>query len=190
VAEEKKEEAKAAPAAPAPAVTSSGGGGGGPKPIILIAIAVLNMISMGAVAFILWSSHKAEQKKPKIDDVIEGVHKEDSERDPASVNKEDIVGKLIPMETFLVNLAGSRGSKLVKMNIELELENEAVMSEIEKRKPQIRDIIIIILSSKNYDQIVTKEGKDALRDEVRDTVNSFLTKGHIKRVYFTEFIVN
>jgi flagellar FliL protein len=190
VAEEKKEEAKAAPAAPAPAVTSSGGGGGGPKPIILIAIAVLNMISMGAVAFILWSSHKAEQKKPKIDDVIEGVHKEDSERDPASVNKEDIVGKLIPMETFLVNLAGSRGSKLVKMNIELELENEAVMSEIEKRKPQIRDKVIILLSSKNYEFMSSKEGKIALRDEIKGVINEFLSTGKIKNIYFTDLVVN
>src|SRR4051812_9885362 len=87
------------------------------KPILLIAIAGLNMISMIAVAMVLWSSHKAEQKKPKIEDVVEAVHADDQNRDPASINKEDIVGKLVPMETFLVNLAGTRGNKLVKMNI-------------------------------------------------------------------------
>jgi flagellar basal body-associated protein FliL len=34
------------------------------------------------------------------------------------------------------------------------------------------------------------EGKEFLRDEIRDTVNSFLTSGKIKRVHFTEFIFN
>ena len=35
-----------------------------------------------------------------------------------------------------------------------------------------------------------KEGKDALRDEIRDTVSGFLTKGKIRKVYFTEFMYN
>jgi flagellar FliL protein len=65
-----------------------------------------------------------------------------------------------------------------------------VQEEIEKLKPKIRDIIIIIVSSKTYAQISAKEGKDQLRDEIRDQVNLFLTKGQIQKVYFTEFIFN
>jgi flagellar FliL protein len=57
-------------------------------------------------------------------------------------------------------------------------------------KPKIRDIIIIVLSSKTYAEVSTKEGKDELREEIRDKVNLFLTKGQINRVYFTEFIYN
>ncbi|MCB0385939.1 MAG: flagellar basal body-associated FliL family protein, partial [Bdellovibrionales bacterium] len=34
------------------------------------------------------------------------------------------------------------------------------------------------------------DGKEAMRDEIRDQVNLFLTRGKIKRVYFTEFIFN
>lgn len=62
--------------------------------------------------------------------------------------------------------------------------------EIDKLKPKVRDIIIILLSAKTYAQVSTKEGKDSLREEIRDQVNLFLTKGQIKRVYFTEFIYN
>jgi flagellar FliL protein len=145
------------------------------------------MLVVAGVGVMLYLDKKAKDAKPTIDKVIEGEHQAQQEEE----KKEDqFIGSVIPMETFLVNLAGSRGGKLAKVNMELEVDGEKVQQEIEKRKPQIRDIIIIILSSKNYDQIVTKESKDTLRDEVRDTVNSFLTKGHIKRVYFTEFIVN
>lgn len=148
------------------------------------------MIAMLAVGVILWNSHKAEQKKPKIEDVVEAVHKEDANRDPASINKDDIVGKLVPMETFLVNLAGTRGGKLVKMNIELEVENSQVVAEIDKRKPQIRDKVIILLSSKNYDFMSSKEGKLLLRNEIKDVINEFLVSGKIKNIYFTDLVVN
>lgn len=116
--------------------------------------------------------------------------KGESETQQHEKEKEDFIGKLIPLETFLVNLSGSRGRKLAKINMELEINNDEVQLEIDKLKPKIRDIIIIILSSKSYAQISTKEGKDVLRDEIRDQVNLFLTKGQIKRVYFTEFIYN
>lgn len=160
-----------------------------PKPVLLIAVVVLNMAAMAGVAMILWTSHKAEQKKPKLADVVQGV-KEDEHHKAEAEEKEDYVGKLVPMETFLVNLAGTRGNKLVKINMEFELDSGKVEEEIEKRKPQIRDIIIILLSSKSYDQMTSKEGKELLRDEVRETVNSFLVKGKIKKVYFTDLLVN
>ena len=73
---------------------------------------------------------------------------------------------------------------MVKVNIELEVNGDEVQAEIDKLKPKIRDIIIIILSSKTYSEVSTKDGKDILRDEIRDQVNLFLTKGQIQRIIF------
>ena len=129
---------------------------------------------------------KADEKKQGIESVIEG-EKAAQEKEAM---EEDFVGKLIPLETFLVNLAGSRGRKLAKINMEFEANGDDVQEEIDKLKPKIRDIVIIILSSKTYEQVSTTKGKDHLRTEIRDQVNLFLTKGQIKQVYFTEFIYN
>jgi flagellar FliL protein len=46
----------------------------------------------------------------------------------------------------------------------------------------------MLLSSKTDQQVAAKEGKDSLRDEIKQTLNSFLTKGEIKSVYFTDFL--
>jgi flagellar FliL protein len=138
------------------------------------------------VGALVYLGKKQEAAQPKIDDVIQG----EAAAQKAEAEQKEFIGKLIPLETFLVNLAGSRGRKLAKVNLELEVNSLDVQEEIEKLKPKIRDIIIIILSSKSYAQVSAKEGKDALRDEIRDQVNLFLTKGQIKRVYFTEFIYN
>lgn len=160
------------------------------KPILLLIVVAINMLVMVAVAMILWTSYKNEKAKPKLQDIVAGEKEDMSKKATETESGEDVVGKLVPMETFLVNLAGTRGNKLVKIDMELEVDGSKVEEELDKRKPQMRDIIIILLSSKTYDQVTTKEGKELLRTEVRDTINSFLGRGKIKKVYFTNFIVN
>jgi len=157
------------------------------RPTFFIVLAIVNMLVVASVAFLLYKGRKKEEAQPKIDDVIAG---EANAQKDEKVEDDQFVGTLIPMETFVVNLAGSRGNKVAKINLELEVDGPKVQEEIEKRKPQVRDIIIILLSSKTFEQVSVKEGKDSLREEIANTVNSFLTKGKIKRVYFTEFVYN
>lgn len=178
MAEQKAPEAQA-PAAPAAA--PSGG-----KPILFIALAIVNMLVVAGVGFMVYMGKKKEAAQPNIESVIKGEHEQEAHE---KANPE-FIGKLIPLETFIVNLAGSRGQRIVKINMELEVSNDDVSKEIDKLRPKIRDIILFIVSSKSYAEVATREGKDSLRDEIRDQVNLFLTKGQVARVYFTEFIYN
>jgi flagellar FliL protein len=165
----------------------AGPGGSGQKPILLIALAVINMLVVVGVGFMLYQGRKKDAAEPKIEHVIKGEaeeqHKEETE-------EKKFVGKVVPLETFIINLAGTKGRKVAKVNMELELKGEKVAEEIDKRKAQIRDVIIILLSSKTYEEVSTREGKDALRNEIKDTLNSFLVQGKISNVFFTEFIYN
>ncbi len=169
--------------APAPPEPSSSSGG---KPTLFILLAVINMAVVMGVGFMMYAGQKKKEAEPGIDDVIKGEATKLKEEE----NSKEFIGKLVPLETFLVNVSGSRGRKLVKINMELELNNAEVQEEVEKIKPKIRDYIIIIASSKTLNEISTKEGKDVLREEIKNQINLFLTKGHIKRVYFTEFLLN
>ncbi len=162
--------------------------GGGKSNLILVVIAVLNMVAMVGMGYMLFSSKKKEAAEPKVEDVIRGEHEAQNHEKHGS--EESFIGQIVPLETFIINLAGSKGRKIAKVSMEIELDTVKLASEIEKRKPQIRDIIINILSSKTFDEVSTKEGKDKLRNELKDTVNAFLTSGQIKSVYFTEFIYN
>lgn len=176
MAEEKAQEPK--PQTPAPS--------SGQKPTLFIILAVFNMLVVGAVGAMIYMGKKADEKSEGLDAIQRGEQQaRDFERD-----NPQFIGELIPLETFLVNLAGSRGQKLVKINMELEVNSFEVQTEIDVLKPKIRDMIILIVSSKSYEQVSTSEGKDELRREIRDKVNLFLTKGQINRVYFTEFIYN
>ena len=184
-------------AAKAPAAESAHGAKPAGKPIVLYALVIINMLVVAGVGFMLKSSRAKDIENAKsVDKVAQGMVEdakgggEAGKEGAPAAEEEDFVGKMIPMETFLVNPAGNRGNKLLKVNMEFEVEGEKIAEEIDKRKPQIRDIVIILLSSKTYAQLSSPEGKEFLRDEIRDTVNSFLVKGKIKHVHFTEFIVN
>ena len=156
------------------------------KNILMIVQSVFNIVALLGVGVLVYKDGNKVTDKDKLTQVLRGVE----EAKKLEEENENFIGNLLPLETFLVNLSGSNGTKLAKVNMELELNSDEVQSEIDKLKPKIRDIIIIILSSKTYAQVSSKEGKNELRTQIKDKVNLFLTKGQIKRVYFTEFIFN
>lgn len=172
--------------APAPPSAPQSSGSSGGKPTLWIILTLINMVFILAVGAMLYLGQKKKAAEPGIDDVIKGEHEQLKEEEKSK----EFIGKLVPLETFLVNISGTRGRKLVKINMELELTNAEVQEEVEKIKPKIRDYIIIIASSKTFNEISTREGKDALREEIKNQINLFLTKGQIVKVYFTEFILN
>ncbi len=186
MAEDKANNAEAKQAAASDSSASSSGGEGKSK--ILIGLVVVNMLVLIGVGFMLWKSVRAKVADPskEIEQVIDG-EKKTQEAEKAQTEE---IGKVVPLETFIVNLAGSKGRKVLKVNMELEVKGDDVIQEIDNRKAQIRDFIIIILSSKTYEEVSSKEGKDSLRNEIKDNVNTFLVKGKVSNVYFTELIYN
>lgn len=171
-------------ATPSPA--SDAGSSSGGKPTLFILLAVINMAVVVGVGIMLYLGQKKKASEPGVDDVIKG----EAEKHEIEEKSKDFIGKTVPLETFLVNVSGTRGRKLLKINMELEVSNNQVAEEIEKVKPKIRDYVIIIASSKTFQEISTREGKDALRNEIMTQINLFLTKGKILNVFFTEWIMN
>lgn len=181
------EDKAAAAATPAPTPVSNGSN---KTNVIYVVLIVVNMFFLAGVGWMIYQGKKKDNAEPKIEHVIKGEHETQEEH-----NKEEkqFIGKVVPLETFIVNLAGSKGRKVAKVMMELELkdsEGKNVADEIDKRKAQVRDIIIIILSSKKYEEVSNKEGIENLKNEIKDTINSFLTNGKISNVFFTEFIYN
>lgn len=179
MAEEKK--------AAEPAHDGGGAKSKGQKSAPFIILSIVNMAVVAVVGAMVYMGKKKEAAEPKIEHVIKGEHEQQKEDEKQELG---FVKEMIKLESFVVNMAGSRGRRIARVTMELDVDNEKVKDEIESRHAQIRDIIIIILSSKTLESVSSKEGKDSLREEIRDTVSGFLTKGKIKKVYFTEFIYN
>ena len=152
---------------------------------LFFALAAFNMVVIIGIGAMIYYNKKNE--KPAVESKAENT---ESENAPGTGSPDNpFLSKLVPLETFLVNLAGTR-DKLAKVNIELSVNNGEVQKEIEQIKPKIRDTILVILSSKSYAQVSSVEGKDSLREEIKDSLNLILRRGKVEKVYFTEFLYN
>lgn len=98
-------------------------------------------------------------------------------------------GVMFDLDPFIVNLADAPDIRYLKMTIKLEVENEGVSTTLAGRIPQLRDTILVLLSSKDSTTIRSPQGKFQLRDEITQRVNGLLPKAGVKTAYFTEFVV-
>jgi len=99
------------------------------------------------------------------------------------------MGPIYSLGTFVVNLNDPVRRSYLKIKADLELSNDKASQLVEERLPQLRDTIILILSSKNFEDILSIEGKMRLRQELLRELNRRLGKDTIKTMYFTEFVV-
>jgi flagellar protein FliL len=106
----------------------------------------------------------------------------------ADVKAED--GVMFTLEPFVVNLNDAGGpNKFLKVSIQLELSNAAIMDKAKIKGPQIRDAIITLLTSKSSESLFPPEGKLQLKDEINARMNQILGAGNVKNVYLTDFVM-
>lgn len=98
-------------------------------------------------------------------------------------------GVMFDLDPFIVNLADAPDIRYLKMTIKLEVENEGVSATLSGRIPQLRDTILVLLSSKDSATIRSPQGKFQLRDEITQRINGLLPKPGVKTAYFTDFVV-
>ena len=142
--------------------------------ILAIACATLALSMASVVVTVMFLTNKADIGKQKV------------------IEPRPELGKLEKMGSFLVNLVDVEETHYLRSVIELEQNYGSAPefgNEIGNRKSQLRDVIISTLSAKTSDQLRTPEGKEALKEELKERINSVLAKGQIARVYFTEFAI-
>jgi flagellar FliL protein len=96
------------------------------------------------------------------------------------------------LDPFLVNLADAENPRFLKVTFRLGLSDAKLGEELSGDAVALaatRDTIISLLSSKTADQILTAEGKNRLREEVKTKVNAVLPKGKVGEVYIVDFVV-
>ncbi len=107
----------------------------------------------------------------------------------AAAVQTDFAERVLPLEPFIVNVSGHDYARYLKVKIELEADSTTSRGELEQRLPQIRDGVIVLLSSKRLADITDFEGKALLKEDILERVNGMLEQGAVRQVMFTEFVV-
>ncbi len=155
--------------------------------IIFIVLLLLILVGGGVAAYFLLSDNGNTQQSN-----IQQPQPQTQARKPSNVARSsDLtkIGPIYPLDQFIVNLLSEGGTKFLKTKMDIELSSPELTAELDKKKPLIRDIVIRTLSSKTFQEVSTNRGKEKLKDELVDKINAVLADGHVKNIFFTEFVV-
>lgn len=160
----------AAPAAPAEGEAPPKGS---KKLIIIIAAVVLLLVVGGGGAFFM-------MKKKADAEAAAAAEGEDGEgggehAKPAKEAKKPEHGKeehkgpptFVPLEPFVVNLADRESERFAQVGINLQVDDPHMGDEMKAYMPAIRNAVLLILSHKTSEELLSVEGKQKLAEEIK-----------------------
>lgn len=170
-------------------------GASGKNPLLTI-LMVVNIVAISAIAYFQWRFMQMEATRPDLTrllkeqqdgTVVVNTEAAGEQKTTEVVKKEN----LLTLDSFTVNLASGDGPRrYVRLDAVLKMSDDAKAPEFEARKPQIRDTIISILNTKRADDLLKKEGKSFLKEEIKSSINSFLVDGKVEDIYYISFQIN
>jgi flagellar FliL protein len=141
---------------------------------IIIAVLLLALGAGGYFAYTQFLAPKDEAAEETAEESVKEIPEE---------------GTLTPLPVFLVNLADPLGRRYLKLGVEVEARDEEVVNSLTTNQAKIKDSILLLLSSKTYEELSTLQSKIELKSEIADRLNQILGNGSILRVYITEMVI-
>jgi flagellar FliL protein len=109
------------------------------------------------------------------------------------VNRGDAPIFLAIEPNFTVNIVGGARLRMMQVKVQLMARNQKILDIAVASMPLIQNALVSLFSSKSYDDLITKEGKEALRIESLKTVQAIIQKDigqpGIEEVLFTSFVM-
>lgn len=109
---------------------------------------------------------------------------------PAEKEAPAEMGVLVGLEEIIVTLqSDDQVPNYLRINVNLEVEDQAVADQVLARLPQLRDIVILTLSSKRVGDLLTPEGNLTTRAEILRQLASKLPPESLRNIYFSDLVI-
>jgi flagellar FliL protein len=99
----------------------------------------------------------------------------------------------VPLETFTVNLHRASEERYLQVTINLELMDAAAADAVKQQMPSIRNRVLLLLSSKGAEELMTRDGKEKLSAdiaaELRKTLDGAGPNKGLEQVLFSHFVI-
>lgn len=143
--------------------------------IILVTVLAVVLISAGALVVAV----KLGFASPLFSGLL-------GEQTPEEEIKEPAFMYAVP--EIVVNLPEG-GRRFLSVKFYLGYDEPKLEEELDKRMPEIRDVVNKILWSKTAGEVSTLEGKEKLREELLEAINATLNNGQLRGLYFWHVLV-
>lgn len=98
-----------------------------------------------------------------------------------------------PLDVFTVNIAAPGPVRFLRVKMTVVTRDPGVASAIDKNMPMIRNDLLSLLGSQEFEKINTQEGKDTLREQIKQAISRILVKAggpsSVDEVLFTDFVM-
>jgi flagellar protein FliL len=141
-------------------------------PILL----VVNLLASGAGVAL-------QQLRPAVAHAAPPAH------DAAEEKKAAPVGPIVQIPSIIVNLNETGSGRYLKVSVELQLADKAAETLLEANKTIVRDALLRSLSNLTIAQTQGEESKDKIGAELVTRLEKELGADKVRRVFFTEFVV-
>lgn len=99
----------------------------------------------------------------------------------------------VSLDTFTVNLQAEQGDQHLQTNLTLKMADAAAAELIKMHMPEVRNRVLLLLSSKAASQIATVDGKKKLASdllaEIKQPLSENSTEHAVQSVLFTSFVI-
>lgn len=72
----------------------------------------------------------------------------------------------VTLEPFVVNLADAGSDRYAQIGVVLEVEGKEANQKVTDRMPAVRNQILLLISSKQAQELMSREGKEKLAEEI------------------------
>lgn len=94
---------------------------------------------------------------------------------------------------FVVNIAEANNMRFLQVSMEVMAKDPAVVEDVKKHMPAIRNSLVLLLSSQGYPTLNSQEGKEKIRvnslAEIQKILQEHTGKPGVEAVYFTGFVM-
>jgi flagellar FliL protein len=154
------------------------------KKMLFIAAGVLVLLAGGGVtAFLLLGGEKPAPQAAPSETAGGGTLAATPSGRP------EVIGPMVDIEPFIVNILDQDGTRYLKAAITLEMADAEAVEAVTRRMPQLRDAILLLIGNKSFNELSDLQGKLQLRSELLDRLNRILSNGSVRKIYFTDFVV-
>lgn len=126
----------------------------GKKLLVILAGVVLLLVLAGAGAAYMVS------QRPALDENGEEIASESDAKHAAAAPT------FLPIETMVVNLADPGGERFAQVGVTLELADAKTAERVKQYMPSIRSSMLLLVSQKTSDELLSREGKDRLAHDI------------------------
>jgi flagellar FliL protein len=141
--------------------------------LLIIVLSVVTLCALGGAGYFYLAANKKAEAEPA-----------------ATVAEKPI---FVALEPFTVNLQSEGRARFLHVGIALKMKNEKAKAQAAEFMPELRSRVLMLLSNRQPESLVTTEDKSKLAEEIRIAINAPLSADlppqGVTSVSFNTFVV-